>query len=270
MLYLRRTFEYEYPPEEADAALLGIPFDSTQTGKSTKYGPVFIREALKNIHGYDPETGKNPFTKYKLCDLGDVEVVPGSWKLTKERIGDTVKSIFETNPKILPIFLGGEHLITLGILQSIADVAKQKITVIHFDAHRDLAEEWIGAEYSHITWAYQLLKNQNFELVQIGPRSWTKEEESAVKKFGVKDAITKTENPVYITVDMDVFDPSFAPEVGTPEPLGISPEDFFRQLKTVCKNKIIALDIVECSSERIGSTTALLAAQIIKKFLCYL
>lgn len=267
MLYTKRTFEYEYSLKEADIVLLGIPFDSTQTGRSTKYGPLFIRESLKNLYGYDKETKINPFTKYKFCDLGDVEVVPGSWKLTKKRIMNTINHIFRENPRIFPIFLGGEHLITLGILTSMKNVLKKDICVIHFDAHRDLSSEWLGFKYSHATWAYHILKD-GFKLIQIGTRSWSEEEED-IKKFGIKNGIEKMGNFVYITVDMDVFDPSFAPEVGTPEPMGMSPYDFFKKLKLVCKNEVIGMDIVECSSDKVNTTTALLGAEIIKKVLCY-
>ena len=130
MLYLKKTFSYEYPTEEADVCLVGIPFDSTETGKSVRNGPLFLREAIKNLVGLDPDSRINIFETLKLTDLGDIEVVPGNWTLTKERIADTVKSILEANPKTLPLFLGGEHLITLGILESLS--FHKKITIIDF------------------------------------------------------------------------------------------------------------------------------------------
>ena len=95
MLYTKKTFDYEHSLKEADIALIGIPWDYSQTGYPTRYGPMFIREALKNVVGYDNETKCNVFEKYKFCDLGDVEVVPGNWKLTQERIIDTIKNIFK-------------------------------------------------------------------------------------------------------------------------------------------------------------------------------
>lgn len=265
MLYLKKTFDYEYGVEEADVVLLGIPFDSTQIGSSVKHGPLFIRDAIRNLPGYDPELKINIFEKLKIADIGDIEVVPGNWKLTNKRITDTVKWIFEKNPKAFPVSLGGEHLITLGILQAFQ---QKKITVIDFDAHRDLMPQWLGEDFSHITWAHHLLKDPRFELVQIGCRSWYKEEEKFLSK--VEDKIEKTRNPVYLTVDLDVLDPAFAPEVGTTEPLGMSPAELLKNLRAVCKNKVMGMDIVECSSQRTGTQTASMGANIFKKTLGYM
>jgi len=258
MLFLRKTFVYEYPLEEADFALVGIPWDFSQTGYPTRYGPLFIREALKNVVGYDPVSKINVFEKYKFCDLGDVEVVPGNWKLTEERIRDTVKSVFETNPKIFPVFLGGDHLITLGILNSLKP---RKLTVVDLDAHRDLAKDFLGEKYSHFTWAYHALKD--FEIVQIGCRSWTKEEDSK----GVKDDLKKIKNPVYLTIDLDVLDTS---DVGTPEPVGMGFGELTEILKQVCRHEIIGMDIVECAATKINSSSAIFAANLIKKVIGFL
>ncbi len=264
MLYTKKTFDYEYDISDAQVVFLGIPWDSTETGKSVKYGSLFIREALRNLPGYDPENKFNPFAELKFCDLGDLEVVPGSWEMTKERIQDTIKEVFATNKNVFPIFLGGDHLITLGILESLP---YEKITVIDFDAHRDLMKEYLGNPYVHITWAHHIINNPKFELVQIGARSWSEEEDDLISKL--KDTFDNIDNPIYITVDMDVFDPGFAPEVGTPEPNGMKPADFFEILEKVCKNNIIGMDIAECASLEVGTPTAVLAAQIIRKVLLY-
>lgn len=261
MIHLKKTFSYDHPVEEADVVLVGIPFDYTEIGAPVRYGPLFIREAIKNVVGHDPNSGVNIFEKYKFTDLGDVEVVPGNWKLTQEAILDTVKFVYEKRTPVT-CFLGGDHLITLGVLESLAQF-HDKITVIHFDAHRDLLPEWMGEKYSHITWANHILNNPKFELVQIGCRSWDKSEDIT----GVSEEIKKTDNPVYITVDMDVFDPAYAPEVGTPEPLGMKPEEFFSHLKKACENRVIGFDIVECASQKVNTNTALLAAYVFKNIL---
>ena len=264
MIYATRTFPLEFPLKEADVCLLGVPWDSTEIGKSVKYGPLFIREALKGLEGFDPETKKNIFESKKFCDLGDIEIVPGNWTLTKERILDTIGYIFKINPKVFPVFLGGDHLITLGILEAIKN---KKPTIVHFDAHADLSSNWLGEENSHITWGYHALK-MGFDIVQCGVRSMTKEENEFLEKNKIKK-LEDINSPVYLTIDMDVFDPAFAPEVGTPEPLGLTPKEFFDLLKKVCRNQIIGMDIVECASERINEPTALLAGQIIKKVLLW-
>ena len=267
MLYLKKTFSYEYETKEADVCLVGIPYDSSETGKSVKYGPVFLREAIKNLVGFDPELGINVFERLKFTDLGDVEVVPGKWVITEERIKDTLKWIFAQNSNVFPVFLGGEHLITLGVLRSLAEIINRRITVIDFDAHRDLMPEYMGERFSHLTWAYHILKNPRFQLVQIGCRSWSREEDEVLKKNKVRETLDDIENPVYLTIDMDVFDPSHAPEVGTPEAMGLGPKEFFELLKKIPRKTLIGMDIVECSADRVNTQTAVLGAQIFKKVL---
>lgn len=258
MLYARKTFDYEYPLEEADVVLVGIPWDFSQTGYPTRYGPVFIREALRNVLGYDSETETNIFEKYKFCDLGDIEVVPGNWKLTEERITDTVKGIFQRNPKVFPIFLGGDHLITLGVLNSLQGFGK--LTVVDFDAHMDLMKDFLGERYSHFTWASLIPKA--FELRQLGVRSFAKEE----SRIEVKNDLGGVENPVYITVDLDVFDTN---DVGTPEPGGMKFAEFSKLLSRAFDNQVVGMDIVESAAKCVGSESAVLGANVIKKALGY-
>jgi len=269
MLHTIRTFPFEYSLKEAEIALLGIPWDSSETGKTVKYGPLFIREAIRNTPGFDLETKTSVFDKFKFTDLGDIEITQANWKLTEEKIIDSIKEMFKENKKIFPVFLGGDHLISLGILNALSEIKKEKITVIHFDAHRDLLPEYLGELYSHITWTNKLLKSSKFELIQLGIRSSSPEEEKIAKEKKIKTRLKKISNPVYISVDLDVFDPSFAPEVGTPEPFGLKPEEFFPLLKKVCNKNLIGLDIVECASDKINSQTAVLAANIFKKVLAW-
>ncbi len=266
MLYARRTFSYEHEPQKCDVSLLGIPFDSTETGFPVRFGPLFLREAIRSIPGYDPESETNIFKKLRFFDAGDVETVPGSWKLTSEAIKDTVRSLQEAGPESVKAFLGGEHLITLAVLETLGEFHK-KITVIHFDAHRDLMPDWMGERFSHITWAHHAAKRPGIELVQIGCRSWHPEEEGFLKSLGVKENIHETDNPLYITVDLDVFDPSHAPEVGTPEPGGLSPREFLNHLNAIPMKRLIGFDIVECASQSVNTRTANLGAWVFRKIL---
>jgi len=264
MLYLKKTFSYDYTIKESDVVLIGVPFDSTETGFSVRFGPLFVREAIKNLVGFDPKSGRNPFEKIKFSDLGDVEVVPGDWKLTSEAIKDTVKYIHSENPKAIPVFLGGEHLISLAIVEQLAEL-HGGLTVIHLDAHRDLMSDWMGNPYSHITWAHHAVSNKNIDLIQLGVRSWNKEEQPLIDK--VKETLSGITKPAYLTVDIDVLDPSFAPEVGTPEPNGMKPEELFKIVKEVSGKNLVGMDIVECASQRVGTQTALMCAQVFKEML---
>ncbi len=264
MLYLRKTFCYEHPLEEARVCLVGIPWDGTETGMPVRFGPLFIRGAIRELPGFDPGTGKNPFREVKLTDLGDVEVVPGSWDLTGRAIADTVKHIMEASPGVLPVFLGGEHLITLPVVEGLAGFHKG-LTVVQVDAHRDLMPEWMGNPYSHITWAHHAVSNKMVRLVQMGVRSWNKEEEPLISR--VRESLEGVEGPVYLSVDMDVLDPSHAPEVGTPEPGGMNPEELFRIVRRVSGMGLVGMDIVECASQRVGTQTANLAARVFREML---
>ena len=261
MLYTKKTFSFEEKLEESDVCLVGIPFDSTEIGNPVRNGPLFIREAIKNLPGYDPGLKKNVFEELSFCDLGDIEIVPGSWDLTNNAIMETVREI--KGSKAFPVFLGGEHLITLGILNAL--VPDEKITIIDFDAHRDLMKEWLGLKHSHITWAYHALQNKNFDMIQLGCRSWYREEEKPFEEFGIRETLENINNPVYLTIDLDVLDPAHAPEVGTPEASGMSVKELFTLLEQVCANKVIGMDIVECASDRVNTQTALIAAQVFKK-----
>ena len=267
MLYTKRTFDYEYPLKEADVCLVGIPFSSTEIGQSVKYGPLFIREAIRNLMGHNPKTGKNIFKKYRFCDLGDIEIVPGSWEKTDKVITDTIKEIFSENKKVFPVFLGGGHLISLSIIRNLQKM-KKSLTVIDFDAHRDLLSDWLGEEHSHITWAYYALKKtKGIGMVQIGCRIYEEEEQKNFVKFKVSDKIGKIRNPVYLTIDLDVLDPSVCPEVGTQQAGGMSFEELKRELMKLKGSEIIGMDIVECASREAETRTAHIAAELIRTVL---
>ncbi|MBI4019777.1 MAG: arginase family protein [Candidatus Aenigmarchaeota archaeon] len=265
MLYTQRTFPVEYPLQEADVALVGIPYDSSQTQRQSKYGPFFIRQALRDLEGFDQEMGFDPFEKFRFCDVGDVDIVEGSWELTNERIRDTLDSIFAINRSIIPAILGGEHLITLGILQALKEIYKEKITVIHFDAHPDLRDDWKGSKYFHGSWAWHILKDKRFELIQIGARSFDEKQHKLHK--GVGKIIKATKNPVYVTVDLDVLDPSIARHVATPEPGGLTVRELYSHLEKACRNRVIGFDIVECATRSVDSNTHIIATHIMKKVL---
>jgi len=259
MIYLRKSFVDSCPIKEADVCLLGIPFDSTSISHGSRFGPAAIREALKDMEGYDSETGVNPFEKLKIADLGDIEIVPGSYKLTAERIVDTMEWIREQNPGAFVLSLGGEHLVSLPVIETL-----KPETVIQFDAHADLREDFIGKKYSHADWAHYVAKD--FNLVQRGVRSWSEEEEKVME--GVKG--NNVSGSTYLTVDMDVFDPSIAPDTGLPEPSGWNFDEFCKNLNLLKNKNLMGADIVEFSPKGFNSPTAFLAANVIKKILSIL
>ncbi|MEM5798165.1 MAG: arginase family protein [Candidatus Aenigmatarchaeota archaeon] len=253
MLYTKKTFDFEWPLKEADVWILGIPWDSTSTGRPTRYGPVLIREAIKGLIGFDTKMQFNPL-KLKFCDLGDVDIVQGDWAITEERIIETIKEAREQSSG-LPVFFGGDHLVTLAIIKAL----KPK-TVVHMDAHRDMLPDWMGNKFAHLTWAWHASKM--CDVYQPSCRAWNEEERPAIVGLPKK-------GPVYLTIDLDVLDPSIAPDVGTPEPAGLGYTDMLNMIKRICRLGIIGFDIVECSADKVGCITACTAANLFKKILSY-
>lgn len=256
MLYTSNTFTpYNYPLKEADVVFLGIPFTSTSISKPAMYGPTVVRDGLRLSEGVPNR---------KFCDLGDLEVVPGSFELTAERIRETMKEIKDANPKAFPIIIGGEHLITLPIVETL----KPK-TIIQLDAHSDTYKEYLGNKYGHGTWAYHASKLA--KVIQIGVVSLNEEEKKFLAKtkdvqvFSFSDFMKfkpRMERPIHLTIDVDVLDPSYV-ETGFPE--GRMKLDELMQI--LDKIKCDSLDIVEIADTQLPGKTGFIAAQIISRVL---
>ncbi|MCD6367714.1 MAG: arginase family protein [Candidatus Aenigmarchaeota archaeon] len=260
LLFTSKTFVPEFPLEEADVCFLGIPFDSTASAVGNqRFGPATIRYALKNMISYIPEKGKNPLKDLKICDVGDVDVVYGDFKETSFRIKDTTNSILKINPNVFLLAVGGEHLITLPLVEAL-----KPSTIVQLDAHMDLVPE---ERFAHNTWAYFAAK-LGFRVVQIGVRSWEEYEEENKKKFEILDDLNNVKGPIYLTVDIDVFDPAYAPDTGFKEPNGLSPQEVFEIIDQVFKTgKVIGMDVVEISSKKFNNPTSELAARVILRAL---
>lgn len=261
MLYTSNSFvAYNYPLNEADAVFLGIPFASASIGKPALYGPLMVRESLKLTEDFINNV--NIFEKVKICDLGDIEIVPGSFELTAKRIRETIVDIKNENKNAFPVFVGGEHSITLPV----AETLKPK-TIIQIDAHSDTRKDYLENKYTHQAWAYHASKFA--KIIQIGVRTWNREEAEFVKKgknievSTIKDILKKNlERPVHLTVDVDVFAPPYI-ETGLPEG-DMRPQDIFPMLEKI---KFDSMDITEIADDRLPSKTGFLAAEIIKQVL---
>ena len=182
---------------------------------------------------------------------------------------------------IKPIIIGGEHSASIGAINALSK-KYEKLTVVHLDAHRDLAFEFIGEKYSHAA-VMRRAHEAGANLVQIGIRSSSSDEEEFVKStyniqtFKNKDVhkhmdaieyyLTNIDGPIYISIDMDVIDPAIAPSVGNPTPGGLFISEIETILATLCHKNIVGLDVVETASDRLGDNTAVVAAKIIYDFL---
>ncbi|MFB6215771.1 MAG: arginase family protein [Candidatus Aenigmatarchaeota archaeon] len=261
MLYTRRSFTNTYPIEKSDVCFLGVPFDSTAYAEGNqRFGPVTVRHALKVAESYVPEKDVDPFEKLKVADVGDLDWVPGSFEETASRLKDTIDSIERKNGNALKLFLCGDHSMTYPIVEEL-----EPKTVVQMDAHADLYENQEGNKKAHNTWAKRVEENMETEIVQIGVRSYAEGQKEDVENIGA--SLENLKEPVYLTLDMDVFDPSYAPHTGYPEENGLSPGDVFEKIDTVFQNDVIGMDVCEISSKTLNNRTSVLAAKSILRAL---
>lgn len=263
---------------ENSYGIIGVPFDSTTSYHSgSRLGPIVVREASFGFEKYNTVFNKELTTPF--YDFGDVNVVPGNCEKTCEIIEGTVNELLDLNLK--PIIIGGEHSASIGAISALLK-RYEKLTVVHLDAHRDLAFEFIGEKYSHAA-VMRRAHEAGANLVQIGIRSSSADEEEFVKStyniqtFKNKDVhkhmdaieyyLTNIDGPIYISIDMDVIDPAIAPSVGNPTPGGLFISEIETILETLCHKNVVGLDVVETASDRLGDNTAVVAAKIIYDFL---
>ena len=258
--------------------IIGVPFDSTSSYHSgSRLGPIVVREASFGFEKYNVIFNKNLDTVF--YDFGDVNVIPGNCEETCNIVENTVNELIDLDIK--PIIIGGEHSASIGAIKALMD-KYEKLTVIHLDAHRDLAFEFIGEKYSHAT-VMRRVHELGADLVQIGIRSASADEEEFVKStyniqsFKNKDVhkhmdaieyyLTNIEGPIYISIDMDVIDPAFAPSVGNPTPGGLFMSEMETILETISHKDVVGMDVVETASNKLGDITAVVAAKLIYDFL---
>lgn len=251
---------------ESNVVILPVGFEKTTTYiKGTKNGPKAIIKSSKNLELYDEELKVTPKTK---IHTKHIEIKENTEDMLKE-IESQAKKIINDNKFIL--MLGGEHTITLGLIKALKE---NEFTVLHLDAHADLRNEYDFENLHHAT-IIKRIHDLKIPIVQVGIRSLSEEESKIdttkflINDFDIKKIISsiKTEN-VYITIDLDVLDPSIMPSVGTPEPNGLTYKQLTKLLKRIAKEKnIMAADIVELSPienlEHPNFTAATLAYKLI-------
>lgn len=264
--------------KENSFGIIGVPFDSTTSYHSgSRLGPIVVREASFGFEKYNTIFNKDLTTTF--YDFGDVNVVPGNCEKTCKIVEDTVNELL--NLELKPIIIGGEHSASIGAIKALSE-KYGKLTVIHLDAHRDLAFKFVGEKYSHAT-VMRRVHELGSDLVQIGIRSASGDEEEFVKStyniqtFKSKDVhkhmdaieyyLTTIEGPIYISIDMDVMEPAIAPNVGNPTPGGLFTSEMETIIESLSHKDIVGLDVVETASDRLGDNTAVVAAKIIYDFL---
>ena len=232
---------------DAQVVVLGLPYDRTSSFiPGSRFGPQYIRQCAENIEDYSPYQDKN-LSDLRICDLGDIQFHGEDWL---GQIEDEVSKITEGTK--LPLFLGGEHTITPPVVRALMK-KYPGLTLIQFDAHCDLRDEYLGEKNCHATAMRRSIDALGTDHVyQFGIRSGTREEFEAGKnlyRFEVlkplSEIINKIEEPIYVSIDIDVLDPSAMPAVSTPEPGGIAFRELIDSLMLLGEKNIIGADIVE-------------------------
>lgn len=242
--------------EESTAVLFGVPFDGTTSFKpGARFAPNAMREDSWAIESYSPYFNKD-LEDLKLFDYGNLELPFGDKKKALRMIQDFTQKIIDANK--IPIMIGGEHLVSLAPVKALNKKYKD-LNIIHFDAHTDLREDYLGEALSHATVLRRIYDQVGDGKVnQFCIRSGLKEEFEWAKKHVHLEKFTYNtlescvrrlkEKPVYITIDLDVLDPSVFPGTGTPEPGGI---DFHQMLDIIQKlsklDNVVGMDVVELS-----------------------
>ena len=265
--------------EKANVVFLGVPLDVTSSYRAgTKFAPAKIREASANLETYLMSAELDVFEKLGISDLGDLSVIPTDLAATGERIRKVLQELREDGK--IPALLGGEHTLTYFAAQDFKDAF-----LIQLDAHRDLRDEYLGDKVCHATAMRRVLDFLPDErLIQVGVRSCSKEEAEFARATKIQAYTTEQvlENPrkviseivkkvgeknVYLTIDIDVLDPAFAPAVATPEPGGLSTLDVLGLVRELGELNVRAFDVVEVTPAYDDGVTAFAAARIIYELL---
>ncbi|MEG6611790.1 agmatinase [Pseudoclostridium thermosuccinogenes] len=261
--------------EEASVVMVGVPMDFTCSFRpGTRFGPQKIREVSIGIEEYSIYMDKD-LTDFKYFDCGDLDLPFGNVEGSLALIGDSAGEIIKDGK--FPLFIGGEHLISVPVIRKVYEKYGDDLIVIQFDAHADLREGYIGCANSHASAVRRLTEFMPAgNIYQFGIRSGTRDEFEFARKnthlypFEVLEPVKKVmdnfrDKPIYITLDIDVVDPAYANGTGTPEPGGISSKELIQAVNLLCSLNIVGFDIVEVSPPYDASDrTALLAAKIIR------
>ena len=263
--------------DESQIVIFGAPFDGTTSYRpGTRFAAAAMRNESIGIETYSPYQDRD-LEDYNIFDGGDLEFVFGNPAKNIAIIKEYVSGLLKDNK--IPAMIGGEHLVTLGAVQAVAEKYND-LHIIHFDAHADLRDDYLGEKLSHATVLHRVwdIVGDN-KIFQFGIRSGEKEEFEFAKnhtymnKFDMKtldEVIAKLKNkPVYITIDLDVLDSSVFPGTGTPEAGGITFKELMNAIMLFQNlENIVAFDINELSPmlDASGASTAC-ACKVLREML---
>ncbi|MFO7295413.1 MAG: agmatinase [Clostridia bacterium] len=262
--------------EESKIVVFGVPFDGTTSYRpGTRFASAAIRNESYSIETYSPYLDRD-LEDICVFDAGELEVPIGNTLQTLECIEEFVLKIMDDGK--IPFMIGGEHLVTLGAVRA-AVKRHSDLHIIHFDAHADLRDEYLGEPLSHATVmrrCWELVGNDR--IFQFGIRSGSREEiywgrehvHTCFFNFSHLDSTVEIlkGKPVYLTIDLDVLDPSVLPGTGTPEAGGVTFNELLDAVKKVSQLNIVAMDMTELSPiwDQTGAST-ILACKLLREML---
>lgn len=263
----------------AKYVVLSSPYEGTVSyGTGTKRGPNAIIEASRQVESYDSELGED----YWECGIrteDELEVSHTSPEKNCRHVQEAVAAVLKEGK--VPVLLGGEHSVAVGAFDAVAEHfgAKAKgVSVLHLDAHADMRDEYEGTKHSHACAMRRC--REKLHAVSVGIRSYSEEEAKEIKRqkcdvfgpeFDEGEVVGKLRENVYVTIDLDAFDPSECPAVGTPEPGGIRWKQATSLLRKVCsERRVVGFDVVELAPIPVQNVSDFLAARLVYKMICYM
>lgn len=236
--------------------IMGFCFDGTTTFRpGARFGADAIRDASFGLETYSPYLDRD-IEEYNIIDCGNLPIYPSKWKVTNDYFHGMTKDLNLKQDQIKFLVLGGEHSISYGPIRLALD-NYEDLFIIHLDAHTDLRDGYLEEKFSHASvirrvWDHMTDKN---EMLQYGIRSGLKKEFEFMKDKGtlassIEACLERIQNlssdrPIYLTLDLDFFDPSFVPGTGTPEAGGENFHNFMKITKILKNKNLVGADVVE-------------------------
>ena len=265
-------------PAGCRVGLFGVPYDGTTSFRpGTRFGPAAIRDVSNGLETYCPQLDRD-LEDLAFADLGAVDIPFGAPEPVLEAVRESTQAVL--NLGLRPLMLGGEHSITAGAVAAVAE-QHPDLVLVQLDAHADLRDSWLGSRHSHacaMRRCLEVLPSQ--QLFQLSIRSGTRVEFEELRGSGRLMADVQTlaaalqplqGRPLYLTVDLDWFDPAVLPGTGTPEPGGYLWADFAALVNVLRQHQLVAADVVELAPHLDPSgVSSVLAAKVTRSLLLLL
>lgn len=262
-------------PAGCRVGLFGVPYDGTTSFRpGTRFGPAAIREVSQGLETYCPQLNLD-LEDLAYADLGAVDIPFGAPEPVVNAVQRATTAVLDLG--LHPLMLGGEHSISSGAVAAVAN-QHPDLVLVQLDAHADLREEWLGARHSHacaMRRCLEVLPSQT--LFQLAIRSGTREEFTELQESGrlmpsidaLQQALAPLKGkPIYLTVDLDWFDPAVLPGTGTPEPGGFLWRDFAAVVDVLRGHRLVAADVVELAPQLDSSgVSSVLAAKVTRSLI---